>query len=83
MLDQIFEKVFKLDWGLGASASHAKYLGLPMFVRRSKKGMFHNIKEKVWKILQLWKNKIVFIGGREVLVKVVVSSIATCAMGSF
>ena len=51
---------------------HAKYLGLPTIIRRSKKSIFSCLKERIWKKLQGWKEKFLSKTGKEVLLKVVV-----------
>ena len=48
-----------------------QYLGLPLFIGRSKKFTFVKIKERVWKKVQGCKEKLLFKVGREVLIKIV------------
>ena len=48
-----------------------KYLGLPSIIGRSKTEVFADLKEKVGRKLAGWKGKLLFIGGREILIKAV------------
>ena len=60
-----------------------KYLGLPSLIGRSKKQVFTEIKERVGKKMSDWKEKLLFIGGKEILIKVVVQAVPTYIMGCF
>ena len=48
-----------------------KYLGLPSMIGKSKKQVFNEIKERVGKKLMGLKEKLLSIGGREILIKAV------------
>lgn len=39
-------------------AKHEKYLGLPTLIGRSKKAIFEGIKDRMWKKLNGWKEKL-------------------------
>jgi hypothetical protein len=41
--------------GLGLEAHGGKYLGLPLYVGRSKARCFEYLKERIWKRIQGWK----------------------------
>ena len=69
--------------GVPEIKQYEKYLGLPSFVGRRKKASFNFIKEKVWKKLQGWEEKLLSQAGREVLIKVVVQAIPTYTMSCF
>ena len=58
-----------------------KYLGLPSLIGRSKKQVFNEIKERVGKKLSGWKEKLLSIGGREILIKAVAQALPTYTMG--
>ena len=47
---------------------HNKYLGLPSIIGRSKIEVFAEVKERVGKKLAGWKEKMLSIGGKEVLI---------------
>ena len=58
-------------------------MGLPAFVGREKKWIFVYIKERIWKKLQEWKEKLLSQVGREVLIKYVIQAIPTYSMSCF
>ena len=53
------------------NSKHNKYLGLSSIIGRSKAQVFAEVKDKVAKKLAGWKGKLLSIGGREILIKVV------------
>ena len=52
-------------------------------IGRSKKQVFNKIKEKVGKKLMRWKEKLLSIGCREILIKTVAQAMPTYAIGCF
>ena len=62
---------------------HKKYLGLPSLIRKSKSQVFAEIKERAGKKLAGWKGKLLSIGGREILIKVVAQAVPTYTMSCF
>ena len=50
---------------------HSKYLGLPTIIGKSKIEVFAEIKERVGKKLAGWKEKMLLIGGRYILIKAI------------
>ena len=62
---------------------HSKYLGLPSIIGKSNIEVFVEIKERVGRKLSGWKEKILSIGGREVLIKAVAQAIPMYTMSCF
>ena len=62
---------------------HKKYLGLPSLIGKSKSQVFPEIKERVGKKLMGWKGKLLSVGGREILIKVVAQVVPTNTMSCF
>ncbi|KAL5845806.1 hypothetical protein ACOSQ3_009330 [Xanthoceras sorbifolium] len=62
---------------------HERYLDLPSFVGRNKKVLFQSIVNRVWGKLQGWRNKLLSVGGKEILIKVVVQSILAFSINLF
>ena len=60
-----------------------KYLSLPSLIGRSKKQVFIKIKERMGKKMSGWKEKLLSIGGREILIKAVAQAVPTYSMGCF
>ena len=50
---------------------HSKYLGLPTIIGKSKIEAFAEIKERVGKKLAGWKEKMLLIGDRYILIKAI------------
>jgi hypothetical protein len=69
--------------GLGLETKGGKYLGLPLYVGRSKAKCFEYLKEKIWKRIQGWKERFLSAAGKELLLKAVVQAIPTYAMACF
>jgi len=64
-------------------ASNEKYLGLPVYIEKSKKRMFEYIKQRVWVRIQGWQEKLLSKAGKEIMVKTVAQAIPTYAMSCF
>ena len=62
---------------------HGKYLSLPSIIGKSKKDVFAEVKEIVAKKLSGWKEKLLSIGGREVLIKAMAQAIPIYTMSYF
>uniref|UniRef100_A0A803QG02 Reverse transcriptase domain-containing protein n=1 Tax=Cannabis sativa TaxID=3483 RepID=A0A803QG02_CANSA len=81
--DAALKNRFHTVLGMPICDLHEKYLGLPSYAGRDKSELFSNIKDRIWKLMNSWHAKLFSIGGREVLLKVVVQSIPTYAMSCF
>ena len=62
---------------------YKKYLGLPLIIGKSKVEIFTEIKERVERKLSGWKEKLLSMGGREILIKAVAQAIPTYTMSCF
>ena len=60
-----------------------KYLGLPSVISKSKNQVFAEIKERVGKKLSSWKEKMLSMGGKEILIKAVTRAIPTYTISCF
>jgi len=60
-----------------------RYLGLPVFIGRSRSQVFGYLKERIWKRIQGWKERMLSRAGKEVMIKAVAQAIPTFAMGCF
>ena len=69
--------------GIPAIQRYEQYLGLPSLVGRAKKKSFSLIKERIWKKLKGWKEKILSQAGHEILIKAVIQAIPTFTMSCF
>ncbi|XP_071923063.1 uncharacterized protein [Coffea arabica] len=63
--------------------SQAKYLGLPMVIRRSKNSTFRFLKDKMTSKLQGWKGKMLSNAGKEVLLKSMALALPSYTMSVF
>ena len=66
-----------------ATMNLEKYLGLPTMVGKNKRYAFREIKSRISIRLKSWNRKTLSIGGKELLVKIVVQAILTYVMGYF
>ena len=73
----------KMALGVPETVQYEKYLGLPSLVGKNKKASFNYIKEKVWKKIQGWKEKLLSQTDREVLIKAVIQAIPTYTISCF
>ena len=62
----------KLALGVLEIKQYEQYLELPSLIGINKKVSFNYIKERVWKKIQGWKDKLLSQARQEVLIKVVV-----------
>lgn len=62
---------------------HDRYLGLPVVLRRKCLECFVHIKDRLWKKLKGWKDKLLSVAGKEILIKVVGQSLPIYSMNCF
>ena len=62
---------------------HSKYLGLPSIIGKSKNEVFVEVKEKVERKLSGWKEKMLSMDGKEILIKAVAQAMPTYTMSCF
>ena len=62
---------------------HQKYLGIPTVCSRSRKVIFRELLDRMWKKLQGWKEKLLSRAGKEVLIKAVIQALPTYLMGVY
>ncbi|KAJ8762430.1 hypothetical protein K2173_007869 [Erythroxylum novogranatense] len=60
-----------------------KYLGLPSLIGRNKKQIFQLIKDRIWKKVNDWKNKMLSRAGKETLIKFVAQALPAYCMNVF
>jgi len=68
---------------IASEAHNGKYLGLPTYMGKSKSQTFTYLKDRVWKKIQGWKEKLLSKAGKDVLIKAVAQVIPTYAMSCF
>jgi hypothetical protein len=66
-----------------AEARTEKYLGLPVYIGRSRKKTFAYLKDRIWKKIQGWKERFLSKAGKDILIKAVAQAIPTFAMSCF
>jgi len=71
------------SFGFKAVETYDRYLGFPTFIGRSKKTVFQNVCDGVWKKLKGWKENFLSRAGKEVLTKAVIQAIPMYAMQCF
>ncbi|KAK2649869.1 hypothetical protein Ddye_017358 [Dipteronia dyeriana] len=69
--------------GMNLMDCHGKYLGLSCFSGRNKRKLFTDIVDRVWNIIKGWGEKLLSVGGKEVLIKAVIQAILSYTMSIF
>ena len=77
------KEAFMAEMNINSEARNEKYLGLPVYMGRSKVQTFNYLKERVWKRIQGWKEKLLSRAGKDVLIKAIAQAIPTYAMSCF
>ncbi|KAL9663876.1 hypothetical protein QQ045_019269 [Rhodiola kirilowii] len=60
-----------------------KYLGLPICLNGRKTAMLNFIEDRMWKRVNGWKEKLLSVAGKEVLIKSIIQAIPVYAMSCF
>ena len=81
-LEAVKEEI-QIEMGVLSMNQMEKYLGLPPIIGKSKRKAFEEIKNKIWRKVGGWKEKLLSQAGKEVLIKVVAQAIPTYAMSVF
>lgn len=68
---------------LNCETANERYLGLPVYVRHSKTQAFEYIRDKIWHRIQGWKEKLLSMAGKEILIKAVAQAILTYVASCF
>ena len=77
------KEIVKQGTGISSETWNERYLGLPVYVGRSRKQVFAYVKDAIWRRMQGWKKRLLDKVGKEVLVKAVAQAIPTYAMSCF
>lgn len=62
---------------------HSIYLGLPAASSKNKRMQFGYLRERVSRKMESWKNKLLSVGGKEILLKAVIQAIPNYTMACF
>lgn len=60
-----------------------RYLGLPSFIGRDRRGVFWSIQESLWNKLQGWRSKKLSKAGKEILLKATAQVVPAYTMSTF
>ena len=69
--------------GITTEGRNGKYLGLPIYVGKSKTKTFSYLKDRIWKKTQGWKERMLSKAGKEILIKACAQAIPIFAMSCF
>jgi hypothetical protein len=68
---------------ISAEARTEKYLGLLVYIGRSKIQTFAYLMDRIWKKIQGWKERFLSKVGKDILIKACAQAIPTFAMSCF
>jgi peroxiredoxin family protein len=71
------------ELNIQSEARTEKYLGLPVYVGRSRKKTFQYLKERLWKKIQGWMERLLSKAGKDILIKACAQAIPIFAMTCF
>jgi hypothetical protein len=71
------------ELNINSEAYTEKYLGLPVYVGRSRSQTFAYLKDRMWKKIQGWKERFLSKAGKDILIKACAQAIPTFAMSCF
>lgn len=77
------QEIFSGLMGIPRVDEHGKYLGLPSVVGRAKKPCFAYLKERVWNRISGWKENLLPVGGKEIMLKSVAEALTAYTMSIF
>jgi hypothetical protein len=77
------KEMVKVELGIVSESWNEKYLGMPVYIGKSKRKAFAYIKDKIWKAIQGWLLKLLSRAGKEVMIKAVAQAIPTFVMSCF
>jgi hypothetical protein len=76
------EKV-KTILNISKEGHSVKYPRLPVYIGKSKSKTFAYLKERIWKCILGWKEKLLSKAGKEILIKAVAQAVPIYAMACF
>jgi hypothetical protein len=71
------------ELNIRAEARTERYLGLPVYVGRSRTKTFEYLKDRMWKKIQGWIERMLSKAGKDILIKACAQAIPTFAMSCF
>jgi hypothetical protein len=80
---QFRHNVIKAILEVGSEALNERYLGMPTDVGASRYGTFKFLRDRVWSRVKGWLEKILSVGGKEVLIKYVAHAIPVYSLTCF
>jgi hypothetical protein len=69
--------------GIPRESQNQRYLSLPVHLGAAKSKEFAYLKEKIWRRIQGWKERLLSKEGKDILIKVVSQAIPMYAMSCF